>query len=127
MGWIKKTLGIKNVPKADFTLVTDENYNTIVTESPLPVMLFVWSNSCPHCKSMAPNVQKIANRFNHKIRSAHTNTEHAPKTLGKLNVRGVPTTLFIENGKIMEHVTGFRPENYLAELILTKFNLEPQP
>ena len=121
MGWLKKALGIQEEPQVTFTQITDDNFQKEVIEASKPVMLFVWSDSCPHCKRMAPNVKMIGGRFAEFIKPAHTNSGWAPSALAALGVRGVPTLIFFNHGKVIEHVTGFRPETYLEELIQAHF------
>ena len=126
MGWLKDKFGSKpKTPEAPFTEVTDSNFQQEVMQSDRPVMLFVWSNTCPHCKAMAPNIKKTANRFPETIKATHTNSALAPRAMASLDVRGVPATIFVHQGKLVEYVTGFRPESFLAELIESHFPEQP--
>lgn len=122
MGWLKKVIGLdKKAKEVPFVQVTDENFQAEVSESELPVMLFVWSNSCPYCKKMAPNVKAVGNSMSTLVKPVHTNSEHSPKALAALGLRSVPTTMFINQGRVVERVIGFKPQSYLEELIEAKF------
>ncbi len=121
MGWLKKIIGVKEEPEIAFTEITDDNFEAEVKKADLPVMLFVWSNNCPHCHKMAPNVKQIASQYPNQIKATHTGSHLAPNTMNLLEVQGVPTLLFFKNGALIERVVGFRPESYLDELIQTHF------
>lgn len=121
MSWLKKAFGIQPQPEFAFVEVTDDNFQKEVIEAERPVMLFVWSNSCPHCHKMTPNVKNVAARYQHILKAAHTSAHLAPRAMNALEVRGVPALLFFEDGHLVGHVAGFRPESYLEELIQTHF------
>ena len=124
MGFLKKVFRIEPKKQASFIEITDDNFQKEVWDEGKPVMLFVWSNSCPHCKKMAPNVMSIGGRFEETIKSAHTNSSLAPNALGALEVRGVPSLLFIKDKNIVERIVGFRPVAFLEELVEAHFNAE---
>ena len=118
---LKKLFGAEKEPEVAFFQVTDENFAGEVLKASNPVMLFIWSGTCPHCKKMLPNVKTVGNRYAQSLKSAHTNMEMAPRALASLNIRGVPAVLFFHQGKVVEHVAGFRPESYLDELVQAHF------
>jgi thioredoxin-like negative regulator of GroEL len=126
MGLLSRLIGKEKPPEIAFVQVDDENFREEVAEQPGPVMLYVWSETCPHCRKMAPNVKEAAAMHPEKIKAVHTNAALAPDALGKLGVRGVPTTFFLNQGKIVERVVGFRPVQFLDELIQTKFGGEKE-
>ena len=121
MGWICRLLGKPETAEVPFAEVSDANFEQEVLRAGLPVMLFAWSNTCPHCRKMAPNVQQIARMYQGRIKSTHTNATLSPDALSRLNLRGVPATLFFNGGQLIQHVGGFRPVSYLDELIQTHF------
>lgn len=124
MGILKRVLGFEQKKQVSFTEITDENFQQEVLEESRPVMLFVWSDSCPHCKKMAPNVMAIGERYESVLKSVHSNSSLAPEALNALGVRGVPSLIFLQNKKVIERITGFRPETFLEELVKTHFQIE---
>jgi len=122
MGILNKILGREEKQaEAPFVEITDENFEKEVIGEGRPVMLFVWSNTCPHCRKMAPNIKQAANRYADAIKAAHTSAGLAPQSLARLNVRSVPMTFFFNHGQIVESFAGFRPLSFLEEVIEAHF------
>jgi thioredoxin len=119
MGFLNKILGLEKKPDVPFIEITDENFEEEVLQSDKPVMFFVWSNTCPHCQKMAPNVLRAAQKHVGNIKAAQAGVSAAPGVMSKLGVRGVPTVFFFQGGEIVERFSGFRLESYLDEVILT--------
>ncbi len=119
MGFLNKILGLEKEADVPFVEITDENFVEEVLKSDKPVMFFVWSDTCPHCHKMASNVKRTAQKHADVIKTAHSKASAAAGLMSKLGVRGVPSVFFFQGGEIVERFSGFRPESYLDEVILT--------
>jgi len=97
--------------------LTDQNFNKEVAKSSVPVVLDIWSPGCQPCVALAPTIKRLACKYDGKVKVAHLNSQNAPKTMGKLGVRGTPTVLFFKNGQVVERVVGTRGQHYYEEII----------
>ncbi|MDP8256479.1 MAG: thioredoxin family protein [Candidatus Alcyoniella australis] len=125
MGFFSK-LRDKTRPQSDAPQVepiSDEDFEQRVLKSARPVLVFLWSSTCPYCAKMAPNVKNVYSRTRHLLDAFHANVADAPHIAAWAQVRSVPTTVLAINGKIIEIVGGFKPEQYLEELIQTRLAL----
>jgi thioredoxin 1 len=69
---------------------------------------------------VAPILEKLAKEFDGKVVVAKVNTDENPEWAGKYGVQGIPTMLFVANGKILHRQVGAMPEPMLRN-VLTQF------
>ena len=50
------------------THVSDENFDTEVLKSPLPVLLDLWAPWCGPCRAIAPIVDELAGEYAGKLK-----------------------------------------------------------
>lgn len=110
-------LGITGNCEKEPLELTDKNFTEEVRRSKIPVVVDVWSNGCAPCMQLVPTIRRLACKYDGKVKVAHLNANNAPRTMGKLGVRGTPTVLFFKNGNIVERVTGVRGQHYFEEVI----------
>jgi len=121
MGLLGKILGKENKPQIKFDAIDDESFRDKVLAADKPVMLFLWSNTCPYCRKMAPNVLNVLQRHGGEVIGFQANAGEVPRISATVQLRGVPATVFFHRGKMVDFVGGFRPEDYLDDLIVKHF------
>jgi len=97
--------------------VSDDAFEKVVLKSTIPVVVDFWAPWCGPCKMIAPTLEKIAKEYSGKLVVAKVNTDEHPKWAGQFNVQGIPTMLFVANGKIIHRQTGALPEGMLREVV----------
>lgn len=90
--------------------VSDGSFEKQVIESPIPVMAFFYSPSCPVCQSEMPVTNRVASGLTGRIRVAKINIDQNPRTASRFNVKSVPTMIVFDNGREKEKITGAVPE-----------------
>jgi thioredoxin 1 len=100
--------------------VTDAAFEKTILQSPTPVIVDFWAPWCGPCKMVAPILDKIAREYDGKVVVAKVNTDENSEWAGKYGVQGIPTMLFIANGKILHRQVGAMPEPMLRNM-LTQF------
>jgi thioredoxin 1 len=93
--------------------VTDIEFEKIVLQSEVPVIVDFWAPWCTPCKMIAPTLENIAQKYDGKLIVAKVNTEENPKWAMRYGVQGIPTLLFISGGKAIDHQVGVAPANVL--------------
>jgi thioredoxin 1 len=113
MGWLEKIIGKGGaLPPPQVHVVSDENFRKEVLQSPLPVLLDVWSDGCGPCQLLVPVVMDLSRRYAGRLKVAELNVARGQKTAGKLGVRGTPTVLYFHKGKVVERIVGYRAMHY---------------
>lgn len=97
--------------------VTDDAFEQAVLKSTLPVIVDFWAPWCSPCRAVAPVLDKLAKEFAGKLLVAKVNTDEQQEWAGRYNVQGIPTMLFVANGKIVHRQVGALPEKMLRDVV----------
>ena len=97
--------------------VTDTAFDKTVLQSDLPVVVDFWAPWCTPCKMVAPTLEKLAKEYAGKLLIAKVNTDENPQWAMEYGIQGIPTMLFIVNGKIIHRQVGALPEPMLRTVV----------
>lgn len=97
--------------------VTDAQFEETVLKSSIPVIVDFWAPWCGPCKMVAPILDKIAKEQAGKLIVAKVNTDEHPEWATRYGVQGIPTMLFVSNGKVVHRQVGALPEKMLREVL----------
>jgi len=97
--------------------VTDAAFEKTVMQSELPVIVDFWAPWCGPCKMVAPILDKLAKELAGKAIVAKVNTDEHPQWAQKFSVQGIPTMLFVANGKVVHRQVGALPESMLRQVV----------
>jgi len=97
--------------------VTDAAFEKTVLQSTVPVVVDFWAPWCMPCKMVAPALEKIAKEYAGKLIVAKINTDENSEWATKFSVQGIPTMLFIANGKVVHQQVGAMPEPMLRKIV----------
>jgi thioredoxin 1 len=97
--------------------VTDASFELAVLKSKLPVIVDFWAPWCGPCRMVAPTLDKIAKEQAGKLIIAKVNTDEQAEWAMKYGVQGIPTMLFVANGKVVHRQVGALPENMLRQVV----------
>jgi thioredoxin 1 len=59
----------------------------------------------------------MAGEYAGKLLVAKVNTDENPDWAGKFGVQGIPTMLFVANGKVIHRQVGALPEPFLRDVV----------
>jgi thioredoxin 1 len=97
--------------------VTDAAFEKVVLKSDLPVIVDFWAPWCGPCRMVAPTLDKIAKEQAGKLVIAKVNTDQDSQWAMHYQVQGIPTMLFVFNGKVVHNQVGALPEPTLRSLV----------
>lgn len=96
-----------------------DNFQPSIQNSPVPVLVDFYSNTCMPCRQMAKTVTKFATDYQGRVRVGAFNTagDTQGKILVPLKVRAVPTLVLFNKGKPVETFVGLTGYLKLAEAL----------
>ena len=99
------------------TTVSDKDFDNVVIESNVPVVVDFWAEWCGPCKSIAPIVQELASDYQGKVKICKLNIDESPDTPTKFSIRGIPTLLLFKNGAVVSQKVGAAAKSQLSAWI----------
>ena len=95
----------------------NENFNEVVLQSKIPVLVDFYANWCGPCKMMAPILDEISQEFEGKIKIAKVNVDDNPSLSAKYKVMSIPNMILFENGSEKENIVGARSKDDLIRFL----------
>lgn len=97
--------------------ISDEEFEKVVMQSSVPVIVDFWAPWCNPCKMIAPTLDKLAQEQEGKLTVAKVNTDEHSEWMQKFGIQGIPTLLFVSGGKVVHRQVGALPERMLRDVV----------
>src|SRR3990170_6669623 len=93
--------------------VTDASFETDILQSERPVIVDFWAAWCGPCRLVAPEMEKLAEKYEGVVDVAKVNIDENPAIAGAFRIMSIPTIAFFQKGQQPRGVVGFRPADQL--------------
>ena len=97
--------------------INDADFETVVAQSDIPVLVDFWAPWCGPCKMIAPILDEIAPEFESKEKIVKINVDDNQLVAGQFGVRSIPTLLLFKNRQLVATQVGALPKNQLSAFI----------
>lgn len=84
-------------------------FTKVVEASSLPVLVDLWAPWCGPCRTIGPELVKLAAERAGSLRVVKVNVDEAPEVSARLGVQGIPTLLLFSGGTEVGRQVGAIP------------------
>ena len=97
--------------------LTNSNFDEVIVNSDIPVIIDFWAPWCGPCKMMGPVFEKTASKFPLKTLFTKVNTETEQNLGARFGIRSIPTLMIFKDGKEVHRMAGAVDETNLTQLV----------
>lgn len=88
-------------------------FNSLINQS-VPVLVDFHATWCGPCQTLSPIVEDFAREMGNKLKVVKVDVDKNQKAALKYNIRGVPTLILFQNGKMVWRKSGLMTKRDLA-------------
>jgi thioredoxin 1 len=97
--------------------VSDDEFETQVLNSEVPVLVDFWAPWCGPCRFVGPIIEDLSKEYDGQMLFAKLNTDENPETPGRYGIMSIPSLLLFKDGELVGRTVGMRPKPALKQWI----------
>lgn len=98
-------------------VLTNQNFESEVMQSDIPVLVDFWAVWCGPCKMLSPIVEEIAKEYEGKVKVGKVNVDDEPALASRFGISSIPTLILFKNGEQADMSVGVRPKEELVKML----------
>ena len=92
--------------------ITDADFEDVVLKSDKLAIVDLWAEWCNPCHLIAPIIEDLAAEYDGRVVVTKLDVDHNPNTPARFGIMGIPTVLFIKDGREVDRIVG--AQSYVA-------------
>jgi thioredoxin 2 len=97
--------------------VSSDQFEKVVLESGLPVLVDFWAPWCGPCRTLAPVLEEVAGRNEKSVVVVKVNTDESPDISARYGIRSIPTMILFSEGREVARRAGTVPAPIIEAMI----------
>jgi thioredoxin 1 len=98
---------------ANLKSVDESNFETMVLNATLPVLVDFWAPWCPPCRALAPVLEEMAAELTDRLQIVKVNIEDIQTLPDQYGVRNIPTLVLFRDGQEVARFVGSKNKKSL--------------
>lgn len=97
--------------------LTDSNFEEMVINSNVPVLVDFWAVWCGPCRMIAPEIEKLSDEKKGVLKVGKLNVDDNIDTAIKYEISSIPTLLLFKDGKVVKKLVGVMSKERILDEI----------
>ena len=94
---------------------TDDTFEQLVLKNEKPVVVDFWATWCGPCKMVAPEMEKIAAKYEGAVDVVKVDVDANPRISQAFNIMSIPTIMVFKDGVMKKRIVGAKGKGQLLE------------
>jgi thioredoxin 1 len=91
-----------------------DNWQQMVVENELPVLVDFWAVWCGPCRAIAPYIEQLADEYAGKVIVGKLNIDDNQDLAARFRISGIPMVYIFKKGQVVEELKGAQPKTAYA-------------
>lgn len=97
--------------------ITDADWQSVVVESEVPVLVDFFAEWCNPCRALSPRIDELSEAYEGKVVIVKYNVDDNYEYSNKYGIRSIPALLFFNGGEVVKTINGAVAKNVIEDAL----------